>query len=218
MFERKRKPRGRRILDFLTVVLGAALLTAVCFGALTFLQAIGKQEVEERDGPEVEAIIAEEEPPQEEEPPDQKEEPPPPPELSDAPQPMDLSQLDALTSGLGSGFGSGGVVVQPGALLGGARGLESDFDVGAEEKAVPIYNPGPVLTPDLKKLGPVTVFVIFDVSPTGKIQRPKVLGSVHPKLVKATLSVVRKWKYNPAKKGGTPILSRHKVPIRFGGA
>lgn len=61
-----------------------------------------------------------------------------------------------------------------------------------------------------------TVFLLVDVAADGSVAGARVERSEPAGVFdEAALSTVSKWKFNPAMKGGRPVASRVRVPIRF---
>ena len=112
---------------------------------------------------------------------------------------------DAVASLGGTGGGSGGAGSGPGA--GGGNG-------GVAYAANP-PPPYPLVARRLGKEGLVLLEVV--VAPDGRAAAVRVLrSSGFPPLDDAAMTTVRdRWRFVPARQGGTPVESRVTVPIRF---
>ncbi len=201
----------------------AVALTVAVFLVLPLIQRIARPPASEVELRQVAtaALPPPPAPPPPEPEPEKPEEEPPPPELdSPAPPPMDLAALElALDPGLGGG----------GAVLDLGSRLLSTLDQRAKEEGEavfsvadldqmprPVHQPAPEYPPDLKrKRVEGTVHVVFLVDPAGAVQNPTVVQSVHPALDRAALQAVRRWRFDPGRRGGQPVAFRMKVPITF---
>ncbi len=148
------------------------------------------------------------------------------PDLTPALEAASLSAIEAALSGqLGSGgdfaealtFASGGRIGgtgKPGAL---DETLENAFSLAEiDQKPQAIFQALPVYPAALRsrKLEG-TVSVIFVVDPSGRVVNPRVEQSTHPAFDKPALDAVKKWKFEPAVKGGERVACKMRVPIRF---
>ncbi|MFI5337526.1 MAG: energy transducer TonB [Opitutales bacterium] len=61
--------------------------------------------------------------------------------------------------------------------------------------------------------GVVTISCLIDTK--GNVQEPKVEKASNDAFSQPALDAVRKWKFKPAKKGGTAIALRVSIPIQF---
>lgn len=59
------------------------------------------------------------------------------------------------------------------------------------------------------------VTVIFVVDANGRVASPRVEKASHPAFEKPALEAVRKWKFEPAVRGGQRVACKMRVPIRF---
>jgi len=198
------------------------LLTIGLFLLLPVLRDIGRAEKKE-DLVLTSVDTAEPPPPapdvKDPEPPKQEDEPPPP-ELSEVPQALDLSQLElALNPGMGDG--SGGDFAMKG--LSGAstvKAAQSSDEIFAltdlDQSPRVSYQPPPQYPADMKKKKQEgTVHILFIVDTEGRVQNPKVQKSTNPAFDAAAMSAVRKWRFEPGRKGGKPVQFRMRVPITF---
>lgn len=154
-------------------------------------------------------------PPMEE--PEPEEEEPPPPALAEEAPPLDLSQLElALNPGTGGGWGGDFAVRLQGV---GARedAVDEIFSLAdLDQKPRVMYQPAPQYPPELRrKKAEGTVYVIFMVNEQGRVVEPRVQKSSHPAFEKPALEAVRKWKFDPGRRGGKPVRFRMRVPITF---
>jgi len=159
-----------------------------------------------------------EEEPEEEQPEEQDE---PPPELSETPQDLDLEQLElALNPSLDEGAFGGDFVVKLGTGLGGqksgAAATEELFSVAdLDQKPRVVYQPGPVLSNELRRKAPGKVTVLFTVDEGGRVENPIVQSASDPIFERSALAAVKQWKFEPGKKNGQPVRFRMRVPILF---
>lgn len=217
----------RRVWSFLgllinrTVVLaGAIALTLIFFLILPLMQSFSATDDDTVQLRKIDTAVAEPPPPPpvEEEPEDEAEpEPEPPPDLAPDTPPLDLSQLEmALNPGFGGGYGAGAMAVDLGTALGGKKDAAELFSAADLDQAPrPVYQPGPNMTPDMKRKAPGQVYVIFVVDERGMVQNPKVQRSSDPIFERAAINAVRQWKFEPGKRQGKPVRFRMRVPLTF---
>jgi protein TonB len=175
------------------------------------------QEMNVANVPPPPAPPIEEEEPEEPEPPPEAE----PPKLAEEAPPLDLAMLElALNPGTGgAGFGGDFAVKLP---VGGASGGGAGEDVDAlfslsdlDQKPRVIYQPSPQMPPQLRKLAPATVAIVFVVDQRGRVESPIVQSSSDPSFEGAALAAVKQWKFEPGKRNGEPVKFRMRVPITF---
>jgi protein TonB len=175
------------------------------------------QEMNVANVPPPPAPPIEEEEPEEPEPPPEAE----PPKLAEEAPPLDLAMLElALNPGTGgAGFGGDFAVKLP---VGGASGGGAGEDVDAlfslsdlDQKPRVIYQPSPQMPPQLRKLAPATVAIVFVVDQRGRVENPIVQSSSDPSFEGAALAAVKQWKFEPGKRNGEPVKFRMRVPITF---
>jgi protein TonB len=207
----------RQAFHQLVVIAGAVGLMLVFFLVLPLMQTIRKAPTAAVFNSVDTASLPPPPPPPPPEP--KKEEPEEkPPELMENDKPLDLSELElALDPGEFSGgwirgdfdvklasLGSGGDAV---AALAGIAELDQ------EPRAT--YQPSPVLTPQVLKKAPGTVYIIFIVDERGRVQNPKVWKSDDPVFERPALAAVKKWRFEPGKRNGKPVRFPMRVPIVF---
>lgn len=144
---------------------------------------------------------------------------------------MSLSDIESALNGAGGddgGFGgamsfaSGGRIGGRG--TGGGKGAAEDTEdalmsADLDQKARPIFQTPPAYPAELrgKKVeGVVQLFFVVDAD--GRVVDPRVEKSPHPAFIQPALDAVRKWRFEPAMRGGKKVASKMKVPIRFQGA
>lgn len=157
-------------------------------------------------------------PPPEAEPEPETEEEPPPPELSEAAQPLDLSQLElVLNPSFGSGLAGGtDFAMKLNTTMAAGDDVEALFSMAdLDQKPRVIYQPGPVVTAQLRKKAPATVYVLFVVDPKGRVTKPIVQKSTDRAFERAALNAVKQWRFEPGKRKGEPVNFRMRVPITF---
>ncbi|HWB19706.1 MAG TPA: energy transducer TonB [Phycisphaerales bacterium] len=137
---------------------------------------------------------------------------------------MSLGDMDALLNGQpGDASFGGGMDFQSGSLTGTRKGGDGGSSVDdafslaeIDQKPQAIYQASPQYPSEMrgKKVeGLVTLIFIVDAS--GKVSNPKIEHSSNPVFEKPALEAVRKWKFEPAVKGGERVACKIRVPIRF---
>lgn len=162
--------------------------------------------------------VVEEEEPEEEEP----EPEPEPPRLADEAPPLDLAMLElALNPGTGGGGFAADIEVRL-PVGGGAGSSSSGEEVDSlfsmsdlDQKPRAIYQSSPQTSPQLRKIAPGTVYVLFVVDQRGRVENPIVQSSTDPAFEAAALAAVRQWKFEPGKRNGEPVRFKMRVPITF---
>ena len=88
-----------------------------------------------------------------------------------------------------------------------------------DQKPRPIYKAKPrvssAMRKTLKRLGGGRVTVLFVVDESGRVQNPVVQTSDDPSLEQAALDAIRKWRFQPGKRGGESVPFRMRLPIVF---
>jgi protein TonB len=211
---------ARRALHYLAVVTGAGTLTLVFFVALPLIQAISEQ-------PAADYIVRAADtgnlpppppPPPEEEPEEPEEEPEePPPELQEDTTPLDLSQLElVLNPGGEGGWMNADFNVKLDAMV--TKGADSAalFSLNdLDQKPRCIYQPSPSVNSDMRRKAPGTVYVLFIVNENGRVEDPIVQSSSDQVFERASISAVKKWKFEPGTRNGTPVRFRMRRQITF---
>jgi len=205
----------------LLVIAGAGALTFAFFIVLPLMQTISKPPANDLTVQTVD--LAQVEPPP---PPPMEEEPEPEPEPEEAPPelveeapPLDLSQLElALNPGLSAGFmGAGDFAVKLNtAVSRSSEDLDAVFSMAdLDQKPRVMYQPGPSLTRQLRRKTPAKVNIIFIVDENGRVVEPRVRNSTDPDFEQPALSAVKRWKFEPGKRGGKAVRFRMLAPITF---
>jgi len=208
---------GHRLL----VIAGAVGLTLLFFIVLPLMQTISKPPANDLTVQTVD--LAQVEPPP---PPPMEEEPEPEPEPEEAPPelveeapPLDLSQLElALNPGFSAGLmGAGDFAVKLNtAVSRSSEDLDAVFSMAdLDQKPRVVYQPGPSLTRQLRRKTPAKVNVIFIVDENGRVAEPRVRNSTDPAFEQPALSAVKRWKFEPGKRGGKAVRFRMLAPIIF---
>ncbi|MEZ6194613.1 MAG: energy transducer TonB [Planctomycetota bacterium] len=218
-----RRPRSLavRLLQSGLVLVAGVVLTVGAFMLLPLIQAITKAERPDTLLTSVDtAAPPPPPPPVEEEPPEEEEEEEPePPEMENEPEPDLLAALElSLNPGFGNGTGPGIGNFKLGAQGKGAGGDDDKalFSLAElDQKPRAVYQPSPSVEPALKKKAPATVYVLFIVNESGKVEKPKAKRSSDPAFESAAVSAVKKWKFEPGKRNGKPVRFRMLVPITF---
>jgi protein TonB len=205
----------------LLVLAGAGVLTFALFIVLPLMQTISKPPTEDLTLQAVDVAQVEPPPPtpMEEEPEPEPEPEEAPPELVEEAPPLDISQLElALDPGFGSGWGAAGdFAVKLNTIVSkSSEDADAVFSMqDLDQKPRVIYQPGPTLTRQLRRKTPAKVNVIFIVDENGRVTEPKIRSSTDPLFEKPALSAVKRWKFEPGKRGGKAVRFRMLAPITF---
>ncbi|MGH2270703.1 energy transducer TonB [Anaerohalosphaeraceae bacterium U12dextr] len=203
----------------LLVLLGAVGLTFLLFLVLPLMQTLSKPPSTDMIVQSVDTAKLDAPPPPPQEEP-QKETPQEdtPPELNEEAPPLDLSQLElALNPGISDGWTTGDFAVKLNTVVSsGESGVDALFSVAdLDQTPRVIYQPGPMLTRELRKKAPGTVYIIFVVDQEGRVENPMVQKSSDPIFEKPALNAVKQWKFEPGKRNGKPVRFRMRVPFTF---
>jgi protein TonB len=204
----------------LAAAVGAVGLTLAFFLVLPLIQAI-------HDPPEPDRIVraadtAALEPPEfpeeDDVEPEQKEEEPPPPLEEDVP-PLDLSQLEALLDpGFGDGWMAGSLELRLDSMNASATAGESLFGLAdLDQEPRPVFQPQPVLDARVRRKGGGKVWIVFAVDEQGRVDHATALESTDPVFEAPALTAVKKWRFEPGKRNGTPVRFRMRIPVTFPG-
>ena len=211
----------KSLVRSLVTIIGAVAITLAFFLVLPLMQTLAKPPtndllVQEFDTAEVEPPP----PPVEQEPQEEPEPEEAPPELADEAPPLSLDQLTlALNPGFSDGWMAGDFAVNLNNVVSSEKSVDALFSIAdLDQKPRPIYQPSPNMTKEVneaRKNGGGKVYVIFIVDEQGKVQNAKVQKSSHPAFEQSALNAVKKWKFEPGKRGGKPVKTRMSVPITF---
>lgn len=203
----------------LVVLAGAAALTLACFLVLPLMQAIAKPPAKEYEVRSVDTASLPTPPPPPEQQPEEEPEPEEPkPELAEQSDPLSYEQLQTL---LNPNFGGGGGgMLDMGDLsehlAGNREQVQGLFHVAdLDQKPRVVYQPSPRLSARARAKTPGTVYVIFIVDETGATRKPIAQDATSPALVKPAVAAVKRWRFEPGKRGGKPVRFRMRVPIKF---
>lgn len=209
-----------RFLHVVLVTTGGAALTALFFLVLPLIEAVTQpsgadllvRAADTADLPPPPEVPEAEEPEEEPEPEEK------PPELTEQNEQLDLSQLElALNPGMGGdGFGGADFALKISTSISTSESLDELFNADdLDQKPRVVYQPGPVLDAKLRKHTPGTVYVIFVVDPSGRVENPLVQKTTDPALDRPALAAVKQWKFEPGKRKGQSVRFRMRVPIVF---
>lgn len=207
------------IFNWILVLLGAGGLTVCCFMVLPLMQALGKAPDKDLILQSVDtAKLEAPEPPPEIEEPEPEEQEEQQPELTEEAPPLDLSQLElALNPGVGGGMMAGDFAVNLKTVA--ASGSQSEggtFTIAElDQKPRIIYSPAPRITKIMRKKMPGKVYIIFIVDENGRVKSPKVQSSSDQVFEAEAVTAVKKWKFEPGKRGGKAVRSRMRLPLVF---
>jgi protein TonB len=225
MVRRTRNSWWARLVHGTLVLLGGLLAALALFLVLPLLEAISAP-------PASDLVLSSLEtgelppppppPPEEEQQEEEKEaEEEPPPELTEQSEDLDLEELAvALNPSLDEAAFGGDFVVKLGNQLGpkGANqaATEELFSVAdLDQKPRVVYQPGPVLSTELRRKAPGTVTILFTVDESGRVADPTVQSATDPAFERPALAAVKQWKFEPGKRNGQPVRFRMRVPITF---
>jgi protein TonB len=149
------------------------------------------------------------------------------PVVNDAPA-LDAASLGAIEAALngqsGGGdfgqsldFASGGRIGGTGKAGGMNDQLDNAFSLAEiDQKPRATFQTAPLYPSEMrgKKVEGV-VNILFVVDASGKVVNPRVEKSTAVPFEKPALEAVRKWKFEPAIKGGQRVACKMRVPIRF---
>ncbi len=211
----------KSLVRSLVAAVGAVAITLAFFLVLPLMQTLAKPPtndllVQEFDTAEVEPPP----PPVEQEPQEEPEPEETPPELADEAPPLSLDQLTlALNPGFSDGWMAGDFAVNLNNVVSSEKSVDALFSIAdLDQKPRPIYQPSPNMTKEVneaRKNGGGKVYVIFIVDEQGKVQNAKVQKSSNPAFEQSAMNAVKKWKFEPGKRGGNPVKTRMSVPITF---
>jgi protein TonB len=84
-----------------------------------------------------------------------------------------------------------------------------------DQKPRVLYQPSPAMSRELRQKAPATVYILFLVDARGNVVEPHVQKSTDPVFEKPALAAVKRWKFEPGKRGGKAVRFRMRVPITF---
>jgi protein TonB len=159
-------------------------------------------------------------PPAEEEPEPEPEAEEEPPELMEQAAPLDLSQLElALDPSFGEGWmGGGDFAVKLSTFTASSKDDEMNaiFSMAdLDQKPRIIQQSSPSMGRELRRKAPAKVNIIFIVNERGRVEEPRVRSSTDPAFEKPAMTAVKRWIFEPGKRGGKPVRFRMLVPITF---
>ncbi len=129
---------------------------------------------------------------------------------------LDLSQLE-LALNPGEGDWGGDFTISLNRQLTKAGVEDAVFSMGdLDQKPRAIYQPAPNYPSELQgKRVEGIVYVIFIIDKNGRVSNAKVQKSTHQAFERPALAAIKKWKFDPGKRGGKPVPFRMRVPITF---
>ena len=84
-----------------------------------------------------------------------------------------------------------------------------------DQKPRVINQPSPVLNQQLLRKTPASLTLIFIVDEKGHVIEPRVKSSSDSAFEKPALDAVKRWLFEPGKKGGKAVQTRMLVPVSF---
>ena len=203
----------------LAVTISGVVGGLMCFLVLPLLQAITQPEKSEvRLVQAVTTELPPPPPPEDEPEKEEEDEEPPPPDMSQEAPPLDLSDLElALNPSFGGSGSSGGFSLPTSALLANTgNSMNQLFDMSdLEESPRVVFRARPQVTQAMIKRMPCTVFIVMTVDAQGRVENPRVVRSDDSFFDAAALEAVRRWKFEPGKRGGKPDSFRVRQPVTF---
>ena len=211
-----------RALKVVVLIVATCALVLVFFMLLPIIQEASTTPEADVDLRSVSAVnLPPPPPPPEEEIKEEEKEEEPPPEMQEPDvQPLDLSQLElALNPGFdGDGSGGGDFKLSLDSLSEAAseeaEAVFSMEDLDQAPKATVQVPPEYPKELGRKKLGG-SVKIVFIVDKSGRVVNPIVQSSSHPAFANPALRAVRRWRFEPGKRGGAPVQFKMRVPIVF---
>jgi len=105
-------------------------------------------------------------------------------------------------------------------VAGSSGGADTSVDAifsiaDLDQKPRVVYQPGPILTREMRQKAPGTVYILSLVDERGSVVEPRVQQSSDPVFEKPALGAVKQWKFEPGKRGGKAVRFRMRVPITF---
>jgi periplasmic protein TonB len=208
----------RSMVHRVVVLVGALSLTLLMFLVLPVMETIGKPPVADLTLRSADtADVPPPPPPPEPEPEKEPEPEEKPPDLQEPAQPLDLSQLEvALNPGLSGDWLGGDFAVKLSTAAAASESSEALFSLAdLDQKPRALSQPSPVMTPEIRRKAPGTVYILFLVGTDGRVENPMVQKSSDPIFEKAALAAIKQWKFEPGKRSGQPVRFRMRVPITF---
>lgn len=207
-----------RLFHRLAVLLGGIGMTLLFFLILPLMQTLAKPPAADLILRPVDTARLDAPPPPPEEKPPQEPEPEEShPELTEEAPPLTLEQLTlALNPTLSGSWMEGDFAVSLQNVAVETKNAEALFSIAdLDQKPRVIYQPSPLMTKELRKKTPATVYIIFVVDEQGRVENPTVQSSTDPIFEKPALNAVKQWKFEPGRRNGQPVKFRMRVPITF---
>ena len=213
----------REVRYYLWVFLGAIVLTLAFFFVLPVMQSISKPPIYDIYAMEMDTASIEPPPPA-----PQIEEAEPEPEVEEAPpelietnaEPLSLDQLElAINPGFSQGMmGTGDFALKLDKITSSSseESINEIFSLAElDQKPRVINQRTPILSSTLRRKTPASVKIIFIVDEQGHVVEPRIKSSSDPDFEKPALDAVKKWIFEPGKKGGKSVRFRMLAPISF---
>jgi TonB family protein len=208
---------GKILLDRLVAAVGAVALTLAFFLILPVMQTI--KESMEQDLVQREVGGAAPPPTKIEEPEPEEQEPEPEeqPELKETQQLASLSDLEqVMDPAAGFGDSGGGLKIDINTQDFAAKATTDLFQGSQlDQLPRPQYQPLPPLNSKMRRALPGKVIVLLVVGKNGRVVDARVSESSHPVFEAPTLAYVKRWQFQPGKRGGKDVVSRVRVPITY---
>jgi TonB family protein len=99
-----------------------------------------------------------------------------------------------------------------------AAGQQSQGELGGQTAPRVIFRPDPDYTSEAAQRGiEGKVYLKLEVLPDGRTNNVRVAKSLDPGLDQSAVETVAHWRFQPATKGGTPVLTEINVVVEFRG-
>lgn len=122
----------------------------------------------------------------------------------------------ALNPGFSDGWMQGDFAVKLNTVVSDSKDVEALFSISdLDQQPRVIYQPGPILTKEVRQKAPGTVYIIFVVDQQGRVENPIVQKASDPAFEKPAINAVKQWKFEPGKRNGQPVKFRMRVPFTF---
>jgi periplasmic protein TonB len=84
------------------------------------------------------------------------------------------------------------------------------------EAPVPVRMVPPKFPPEMRREGTGGVVTVrCTIDEKGNVTEPEVEKASNPAFIQPAIDALRKWKFKPAKRGGTPVALKVSIPIQF---
>jgi TonB family protein len=78
-----------------------------------------------------------------------------------------------------------------------------------------VYRAAPEITAELRKHMPAIVWLAFLVDQEGDVASPQVIKSTDSRFERAALAAIKRWRFDPGRRGGEPLVMETRIAIPF---